>query len=183
MIWLWGQGTKPDLPSFEEKYGVTGSIISAVDLVNGIGKTIGLEVIKVPGATGYYDTNYQGKADYAVESLEKSDFVFIHVEATDEAGHNKDIRAKIAAIESFDKCIVGTVLEHFKKKDDVRMMLLPDHATPISVGTHTTDPIPFIICGAGIEPDSVMVFSETSAKSSRLTFASGWQLMDFFMKG
>jgi 2,3-bisphosphoglycerate-independent phosphoglycerate mutase len=183
MIWLWGQGTKPDLPSFMDKYGVSGSIVSAVDLVNGIGKTIGLDVIKVPGATGYYDTNYQGKADYGVASLDKKDFVFIHVEATDEAGHNKDIRAKITAIENFDKFIVGTVLKRFKGKKDVRMMVLPDHATPISVGTHTTDPIPLVICGAGMESDSIMVFSETSAKSSRLTFHSGWQLMDFFMKG
>ena len=182
MIWLWGQGTNPDLPSFEEKYGVTGSIISAVDLVNGIGKLIGLEPIKVPGATGYYDTNYKGKADYAMASLEKKDFVFIHVEATDEAGHNKDIRAKIAAIENFDRHIVSTVLTHFKGKSDVRMIVLPDHATPISVGTHTTDPIPFVIYGAGIEPDSVKVFSENSAKSSRLVFQSGCQLMNYFMK-
>lgn len=182
MIWLWGQGTKPDLPSFEGKYGVTGSIISAVDLVNGIGKTIGLEVIKVPGATGYYDTNYQGKADYAVRSLKKKDFVFIHVEAPDEAGHNRAIRAKIAAIENFDKFIVGTMLDHFKGKKDFRMMLLPDHATPISVGTHTSDPVPFVIYGAGIEPDTVMVFSERSAKASRLSFQRGWQLMDYFMQ-
>ena len=103
MIWLWGQGTRPRLPSFQEKYGVKGAIVSAVDLVNGIGKIIGLEVIKVPGATGYYDTNYQGKADYAVNALKSKDFVFVHVEATDEAGHNKDIRAKITAIENFPK--------------------------------------------------------------------------------
>ncbi len=183
MIWLWGQGSKPDLPSFEERYGVKGSIISAVDLVNGIGKLIGLQVIKVPGATGYYDTNYKGKADYAMNSLKDRDFVFIHVEATDEAGHNKDIRAKIAAIENFDKFIVGTALDRFKGKKDVRMIVLPDHATPIQVGTHTTDPIPFVVCGSGIEPDSIMVFSETSAKSSRLVFQTGWQLMNYFMKG
>jgi len=182
MIWLWGQGTKPSLPSFEDKYGVTGSIISAVDLVNGIGKTIGLQVIKVPGATGYYDTNYQGKADYAVAALKKKDFVFIHVEAPDEAGHNKDIRAKIKAIENFDKFIVGTILDNFKEKSDVRMMVLPDHATPILVGTHTSGPVPFAIYGTGIAPDSIMVFSETSAKSSRLTFPNGWKLMDYFMK-
>jgi len=183
MIWLWGQGTKPSLPSFTEKYGITGSIISAVDLVNGIGRTIGLEPIKVPGATGYYDTNYQGKADYAVDSLKENDFVFIHVEATDEAGHNRDIRAKITAIENFDKFIVGTVLSRFKKKKDVRMVVLPDHSTPISVGTHTADPVPFAIYGADIEPDSIAVFSERSAKTSRLQFQDGWQLMDYFMKG
>ena len=182
IIWLWGQGTRPSMPSFEEKYNVGGSIISAVDLVNGIGKIIGLEPIKVPGATGYYDTNYQGKADYAVASLKKKDFVFVHVEAPDEAGHNKDIRAKIAAIENFDRFIVGTVLNHFKGRDDVRMMVLPDHATPISVGTHTSDPVPFVIYGSGIEKDNIMVFSEKSAGSSRFSFQSGWQLMDYFMK-
>jgi 2,3-bisphosphoglycerate-independent phosphoglycerate mutase len=183
MIWLWGQGTKPDLPIFEEKFGVSGSIISAVDLVNGIGKTIGLEVIKVPGVTGYYDTNYQGKADYAVDSLKNKDFVFIHVEAADEAGHNKDIRAKITAIENFDKFIVGTILKRFKEKEEARMIVLPDHATPISVGTHTTDPIPLVIYGAGVEPDSIMVFSETSAKSSRLRFNSGSEIMNYLIKG
>jgi len=182
MIWLWGQGTRPKLPAFEDKYGLSGAIISAVNLVNGIGKLIGLEVVEVPGATGYYDTNYQGKADYAVAALEKKDFVFIHVEATDEAGHNKDIRAKIAAIENFDKHITGTVLRHFKDRDDVKMMLLPDHATPISVGTHTSDPIPFVIYGSGVEPDSIMVYSEKSGKASRLSFPNGWHLMDYFMK-
>ncbi len=181
MIWLWGQGSKPDLPKFKEKYGVTGSIISAVDLLNGIGKIIGLDPITVPGATGYYDTNYQGKADYAVASLENKDFVFIHVEAPDEAGHNKDIRAKIGAIENFDRCIVGTVLNHFKDRSDVRMMVLPDHPTPILLGTHAADPIPFAIYGAGIEKDNIEVFSENAARSSKLSFPTGWQLMDYFM--
>ncbi len=183
MIWLWGQGSKPNLPKFKEKYGVGGSIISAVDLLNGIGKIIGLEPIKVPGATGYYDTNYQGKADYAVASLEKNDFVFIHVEAPDEAGHNRDIRAKIGAIENFDKFIVGAILKRFTNKDEARTMILPDHATPISVGTHVADPIPFAIYGGGVGVDNIEIFSEKTAKTGKLSFASGWQLMDFFMKG
>ncbi|MBU4376296.1 MAG: cofactor-independent phosphoglycerate mutase [Candidatus Omnitrophica bacterium] len=183
MIWLWGQGSKPDLPLFKEKYGMGGSIISAVDLLNGIGKLIGLEPIKVPGATGYYDTNYQGKADYAIASLEKNDFVFIHVEAPDEAGHNKDIRAKIGAIENFDKFIVGSILKRFPDKDGVRMMVLPDHATPISVGTHVADPIPFAIYGSGVEADNIETYSEKAARSSKLSFPTGWQLMDYFMKG
>ena len=183
MIWLWGQGTKPTLPKFKERFGLDGSIVSAVDLVNGIGKLIGLEVIKVPGATGYYDTNYQGKADYAIESLKKRDFVFIHVEAPDEAGHNKDIRAKITAIENFDRHIVGTARKHFKNREEVRMMVLPDHSTPISKGTHTTDPIPFVVYGSGVESDSTTVFSEKSAAASRLVVSSGWQLMEDFTKG
>ncbi len=183
MIWLWGQGVKPNLPRFHEKYGVKGAIISAVDLVNGIGKLIGLTTIKVPGATGYYDTNYQGKAEYAIASLKENDFVFIHVEATDEAGHNKDIRAKITAIENFDRFIVKAAMEYAKSRDDIKMMLLPDHATPISVGTHTSDPIPFVIYGKGVEADSVMVYSEKAAAASRFTIQSGWQLMNYFMTG
>lgn len=182
MIWLWGQGSKPNLPKFKDKYGVTGSIISAVDLLNGIGKIIGLEPITVPGATGYYDTNYQGKADYAVASLENKDFVFIHVEAPDEAGHNKDIRAKIGAIENFDRCVVGTILNRFKDRNDVRMMVLPDHSTPISLGTHAADPIPFAIYGSGVEKDSIDVFSENAARAGKLSFPTGWQLMDYFMQ-
>jgi len=182
-IWLWGQGTKPDLPLFKERYGVSGSIISAVDLINGIGRLIGLDVISVPGATGYYDTNYRGKADYAIESLKERDFVFIHVEAPDEAGHNRDLRAKIGAIENFDRHIVGTILKHFRQADDVKMMVLPDHPTPISVGTHTSDPIPFAIYGSGVEEDSITVYSERSAGTSRLVFNNGWQLMGYFIKG
>jgi 2,3-bisphosphoglycerate-independent phosphoglycerate mutase len=131
MIWLWGQGRKSALPSFKEKFGITGSIISAVDLVKGIGKTIGLEAIKVPGATAYYDTDYRAKARYAVDSLKDRDFVFVHVEAADEAGHNGDIREKILAIENFDSQIIGAILKAFKDDKNVRIMLLPDHATPI----------------------------------------------------
>jgi len=112
MIWLWGQGTNPNMPSFSGMFGVDGSVISAVDLVNGIGRLVGLEVIQVPGATGYYDTNYQGKGDFAVNALKSKDFVFVHVEAPDEAGHNGDMRAKITAIENFDKFVVGTIWNH-----------------------------------------------------------------------
>lgn len=181
MIWLWGQGIMPVMPSFKELYGVTGSIISAVDLIKGIGKIIELEVINVPGATGFYDTNFKGKGEYALKSLEDKDFVFVHVEAADEAGHNADIRAKITAIENFDKFVVGTIWEEYKTKKDFRIMVLPDHSTPISVRTHTTDPVPFVLCGDGVEADGASVFTETAARGSDFVFKEGHLLMKYLI--
>jgi 2,3-bisphosphoglycerate-independent phosphoglycerate mutase len=183
MIWLWGQGVMPVMPTFRELYGIEGSIISAVDLIKGIGKIIGLDAIEVPGATGYYDTNFKGKGKYALKSLETKDFVFVHVEAADEAGHNGDIRAKITAIENFDKYVVGTIWEAFKNRTDFKVMLLPDHATPISVKTHTSDPIPFAVCGHGVTPDEACVFTEAAAQTSPIKFEQGHLLMSHFIKG
>lgn len=183
MIWLWGQGVNPSMPLFEDLYGVKGAIISAVDLIKGMGKIAGLEVINVPGATGYYDTNFKGKGDYALKVLNTKDFVFVHVEAPDEAGHNGDIRAKITAIENFDRLVVGTVWKSFKDKNDFRMMVLPDHATPISCRTHTRDPIPFVICGKGVAPDGACVFTERAAKSTKFVLKEGYSLMENLMKG
>lgn len=182
MIWLWGQGTNPNLPSYMDLFGLTGSVISAVDLVKGIGRLIGLDVIEVPGATGYYDTNYKGKCEYAINSLKERDFVFVHVEAPDEAGHNGDIRAKIEAIENFDRFIVGPIWKAFKDTGDFRVMALSDHATPISVRTHTDDPIPFVICGKDISPSGCKAFNEDTAKSSKLKFKSGFSLMEYFIR-
>jgi len=182
MIWLWGQGTSPNMPLFSDKYGIRGSVISAVNLVNGIGKLIGFEVIKVPGATGYYDTNYAGKGEYAVEALKRNDFVFVHVEAPDEAGHNGDVRAKINAIESFDKFVAGNIMKYFKDLKEWRVMVLSDHATPISVKSHVADSVPVAICGNGIEPDDAIVFSEKAARSSKLSFSKGYKVMDYLIK-
>ena len=183
MIWLWGQGIKPNMPLFEELYGVKGSIISAVNLINGIGRTIGLEVINVLGATGYYDTNFKGKGNAALEALKDKDFVFVHVEAPDEAGHNGDIREKIKAIENFDEFVVGTIWEAFKERRDFRILVLPDHATPIAVRTHTTDPIPFAICGDGIEPDTASCFTETEAKAGKFFVPEAHHLMNSLING
>ena len=183
MIWLWGQGTKPQLPLFSEKFGVKGAVISAVDLINGIGKFAGLEVIKVPGVTGYYDTNYLGKAQYAIKSLTKNDFVYIHVEAPDEAGHNGDIRMKIAAIERIDREIVGTILEHFKNDADFRILILPDHATPVEKRTHTRDPVCFVMYGKGIAVDGASTFTETSAREKGLKFEKADDLTKHLMRG
>jgi len=181
MIWLWGQGGKPQLPSFKEKFGVEGAIISAVDLVNGIGRLAGLEVIDVPGITGYYDTNYLGKGEYALQALKKKDFVFIHIEGPDEAGHNGDAKAKISCIEHIDREIVGPILANFGKYDDVRIMVLPDHPTPVALRTHTSDPVPFVMYGKGLPLDTCEEFGEREAAKKGLKFKNGEELMNFFM--
>ena len=181
MIWLWGQGKKPNLISFKERFGINGSIISAVNLIKGIGRLIGLEVIEVPGATGYYDTDYLAKAQYALESLTRVDFTFVHVEAPDEAGHNGDIRAKITAIENFDKLVVGTVLNDVKDKGDVRVLVLGDHLTPIALKRHVADPTPFAMWGEGITPDNSQVFSERAARATSFNFKEGHRLLEEFI--
>jgi 2,3-bisphosphoglycerate-independent phosphoglycerate mutase len=170
------------MPKFKERYGVTGSVISAVDLIKGIGRIIGLDPIDVPGATGYYDTDYFGKAKYGLESLENKDFIFIHVEAPDEAGHNGDLRAKITAIEKFDTYVVGQVLGHFRQRQDFRILVLSDHYTPIALRTHTAEPVFFALCGQGIAKDEINAFNESAAKMSKMNFPQGWRLMDYFIK-
>ncbi|MDD5166850.1 MAG: cofactor-independent phosphoglycerate mutase, partial [Candidatus Omnitrophica bacterium] len=147
MIWLWGQGRKPSMPKFIDKYGVSGSVISAVDLIKGLGRLLGLDVINVRGATGYYDTDYAAKARAALKSLEKNDFVFVHVEAPDEAGHNGDLREKITAIERIDQLILGPILKAFSRKKNFRILVLPDHATPVSLKTHVANEICFAMFG------------------------------------
>jgi len=183
MIWLWGQGVKPNMPKFIDKYGLSGSVISAVYLIKGLGNILGLDVINVPGATGYYDTDYLGKAKAALKSLVKNDFVFLHVEAPDEAGHNGDLREKIAAIERFDQLVVGTVLKAFNRKKNFRILVLPDHPTPISVRTHTDEPVVFGIFGKGIVAGDFLNYSEKEAEKSDLYFERGHELMEYFIKG
>lgn len=182
MIWLWGQGKKPNMPKFADKFGLTGSVISAVDLLKGLGRILGLNVINVPGATGYYDTDYLGKAKAAIKSLADNDFVFVHVEAPDEAGHNGELREKITAIERFDQMIVGTILEHFKKKTGFRVMVLPDHATPVSLRTHTAGMVPFGIFGKNIVSRGFLNYSEKEAEKSELVFEKGFELLNYFIK-
>lgn len=182
MIWLWGQGKKISMPTFKERYGFSGSVISAVDLIKGLGRMLGLDVINVPGATGYYDTNYAGKAAAALKCLEKDDFVFVHVEAPDEAGHNGDLREKILAIERFDQHIVGGILEALKKNKSFRVLVLPDHATPVSLRTHTSDVICFGMFGKGITGRGFAGYSEKEAQKSDLFFENGSTLMDFFIR-
>lgn len=174
MIWLWGQGKRLSVPTLKERFGVTGSVISAVDLVKGAGLLAGLEVINVPGATGYYDTNYQGKAEAALRTLQSHDFTFVHIEAADEAGHNGDLRQKIAAIENFDKQIVGGIVNEMKKQGKFRVLIIPDHLTSVEKRTHLADPVPFIIYGEGIPASGVGSFGESQAK------AAGWMVEQAF---
>jgi 2,3-bisphosphoglycerate-independent phosphoglycerate mutase len=162
MIWLWGGGTKPVMASFKEKYGLSAAVISAVDLVKGIGSYAGMKVINVAGATGLADTNYEGKADAALEALEEADFVFVHVEAPDEAGHVRDYKLKVKTIEDLDKRLLGRILVGLK--EPYVIAVLPDHPTPIRVGTHTRDPVPFAILAPFMEADGVKKFDEASAR-------------------
>jgi 2,3-bisphosphoglycerate-independent phosphoglycerate mutase len=184
-IWLWGQGRRPQIPTLVEKFGVEGSMICAVDLLKGIGLYAGLEVIEVPGATGYFDTNYRGKAVHGLKELEKRDLVFIHVEAPDEAGHKGDIAKKIETIEAFDKEVVGTILEGMRELGDYRLMVLPDHPTPISLRTHAPDPVPFAIYDSRCRRNrsAAMGFDEESVKGSGVYIEDGYHIMDIFIRG
>jgi 2,3-bisphosphoglycerate-independent phosphoglycerate mutase len=184
-IWLWGQGKKVRLPSYKKKYSVQGALVSAVDLIKGIGICAGFRILKVPGITGYLDTNYIGKAEAALKALEKNDFAFIHVEAPDEAGHAGNYKDKIKAIEDIDAFIVGTVLKGMKAFDEYRILLLPDHATPIQVRTHTDEPMPFVIYDSRRKQKNKGIsFDETiTIHKDRLVFERGYELMDFFIKG
>jgi 2,3-bisphosphoglycerate-independent phosphoglycerate mutase len=182
MVWLWGQGAYPHLPLFKDLYGLSGAVISAVDLVNGIGRLIGLDVIDVPGANGYYDTNYKGKAMHALNSLKTHDFVYVHVEATDEAGHNGDWKAKVACCEHFDKEIVGTIFKFFGKPEGVRILVCPDHPTPVRTRAHDRSPVPFLIWGEGIETNGVKNYSEKAALGEGLKFKSGQDMTQFFLR-
>jgi 2,3-bisphosphoglycerate-independent phosphoglycerate mutase len=163
MIWPWGAGAKPSMPSFKEKFGLNAAVISAVDLVKGIGIYTGMQVIKVPGATGMYDTNFEGKAEAALKALETVDLVFVHVEAPDEAGHERDVKKKVKAIEDLDKRLLGKLLAGLK--EPYAIALLPDHPTPIKVGTHTRDPVPFVVKSPFLDADGVQKFDEVSAKN------------------
>jgi len=166
-IWLWGQGSAPAMPTIKERFGVDGAIISAVDLMKGIGIYAGLEVIKVPGATGYIDTNYEGKAQAALKALESKDFVCVHVEAPDEAGHNGNLKDKMRAIEDFDSRIVGPVLKGAEKFGEFSVMVLPDHPTPIAIKTHTRDAVPFVLYRSG-QKGSPVKYCEKNAMATGL---------------
>ena len=181
-IWLWGQGTAPRMPTIKQRFGVDGAIISAVDLMKGIGIYAGLEVLKVPGVTGYIDTNYDGKAEYALDVLGRKDFVVVHVEAPDEAGHQGNLEHKIQAIEDFDMKIVGPVLEGLEKFGEYRVLVLPDHPTPLALKTHTSDPVPFAMCtGSALASERGSArFSEKEAGESGLLEEDCGVLMEEF---
>ena len=182
-IWLWGQGRSPQMVTLKERFGIEGYVISAVHLLKGIGILAGLEVLDVPGATGYFDTNYEGKARYALRGLREKDFVYVHVEAPDEAGHMGDLRLKIEAIESFDEKVVGTILGGMSKFERYKILVLPDHLTPLTVRTHTADPVPYVIYskeGKG-KDGSIEGFDELSAQESGILIERGFELIERFL--
>jgi len=182
-IWLWGEGQKTVMDSFKDRYGIKGVTITAVDLVRGLSKLIGFDIVEVEGATGYADTNYSGKANAAIKALEDHDLVFIHVEGPDEAGHSGNAQVKKHALEQIDKYIVGPVSKSLEEGSEKwRIMILPDHATPVSTQGHTGEPVPFMICGHRISPTVKCGYSEANARKSSLVIENGFELMEYFLK-
>jgi 2,3-bisphosphoglycerate-independent phosphoglycerate mutase len=171
-IWPWSGGHKPAFPSFFEKYGKKGGMISAVDLLNGIARCSGMEIITVPGATGYLDTDYAAKGRYAIDAMQHLDFLYLHIEAPDEAGHLGSIEEKVRAIENVDG-VIGMILKEF----DGIIAVLPDHPTPIRVKTHTRDPVPFVVVGKG--KDSTEQFSEKTARTGKFGIKNAEDFLAF----
>ena len=185
-IWLWGQGKAPVLKPMTHRFGIRGSVISAVDLIKGIGYYAGLEIVNVPGATGYLDTNYVGKAEYALKALEDQDLVYVHVEAPDEAAHNGNLKDKIQAIEDFDRKIVAPILEGAEKFGGYRLLILPDHFTPLTIKTHSPEPVPFIVFSSEEKDNPLKAgrsFDEASAEKTGLLIEKGHELLEKFIKG
>jgi 2,3-bisphosphoglycerate-independent phosphoglycerate mutase len=181
-IWLWGQGKKAKLESFSKRFGLKGAAITAVDLVRGLAKLIGFDLIEVPGATGFIDTNYEGKGAAAAKALKKYDIVVVHIEAPDEAGHTGNAELKKKAIEQIDKHVVGPVYEAIQKYPSWRIMVLPDHPTPVKTGAHCGDPVPFAIAGTNVESVFNAPFTESNAAKSGLRIDKGFELMEYFLK-
>jgi len=178
MIWLWGGGGAPRLERFQTKYGLKGGMISAVDLLNGLARYVGWEVISVPGATGYFDTDYRAKGRYAVRALKKLDLVFVHVEATDEAGHAGNYLEKVRAIEEIDRWIVGPILNCLEQEAAWRLFIAPDHLTPTVKKTHVAEPVPFIFASSQLEgPASGLPYTEAASQTTGVFLEKGFELM------
>lgn len=182
-VWLWGQGRKPAMPAFMELYGKTGAMITAVDLLRGLAVILGWDRILVEGATGLYTTNFRGKGEAAIEALKKYDVVCVHVEATDEAGHDGSPETKVYSLEQIDKYIVGPVHEALKAQGEYRILVTPDHPTPCRLKTHTHNNVPWIMCGTGFQSNGIGVYSEAEAAKSCIHFEKGSDMMAFFMNG
>lgn len=182
-IWLWGEGTKPLLDNFSEKFGIKGSMISAVDLLKGIAICAGMNSVDVDGATGYLDTNFDGKCKVAIEEFKNgADLVYVHVEAPDECGHRGEIENKVKAIEMIDEHILGPVVEFLKGYDDFAVLVCPDHPTPLSIRTHTSTPVPYLIYDSKNEINSgVKVFCEKEARETGNYIEKGFTMMNYFL--
>ena len=181
-IWLWGQGRRPALENFANKFGVQGAMITAVDLLRGIAALLGWKNIDVPGATGYLDTDYAAKGRYAIEALKEADFIVVHVEATDEASHEGEAEAKIEALERIDRDIVGPLHRHLQAQGEYRILISPDHPTFLRTKTHSHGYVPFALCGTGVTPNEAVTYDEVSAAHSQLVFEKGCDLMPYFLK-
>ncbi len=181
-IWLWGHGRRPTMETYQQRYGLSGAVISAVDLIRGIGVNAGLDIILVPGATGYIDTNYRGKAEYAIDALKSRDFVYLHVEAPDEAAHGGLLNEKIEAIENFDREVVGTIINSLDQIGDCRVLVTPDHPTPVAKRTHTRDPVPFVLYDSRCDfASSALGYSEKEADKTGYK-VKGHELMNLLLE-
>ena len=181
-IWLWGLGWRPKMELFSKKFNVSAAMVAAVDLLRGLGRILGYEVIDVPTATGYLDTDFAAKGQATIEALKDHDLVVVHIEAPDEAGHLGDTQEKIKALESIDRDIVGPVHESLKQLGDYRILVTPDHHTFVRTKTHARGNVPWVLCGTGVEADSAKDYCEETAAKSSLCFEEGSQLMPFFLK-
>jgi 2,3-bisphosphoglycerate-independent phosphoglycerate mutase len=176
-IWLWGQGCAPSMDTYQERFGITGAVVSAVDLVQGIGRCAGMRVLKVPGATGYLDTNYEGKVNAALTALDEVDFVYLHVEAPDEASHEGRTDLKVQAIEDFDRKVVAPCLAYAQGRGDCRVLIAADHVTAISTKTHAGGPVPFALCGADVAANGAAGYSERYADATGVQVREGHALV------
>ncbi len=182
-LWPWGEGKAKKIPTLQEEYAISGAMISAVDLLKGLGRLRGMEVILVPGATGWIDTDYTGKARAALDALSRHDLVYVHVEAPDESGHGGLLREKIQSIEDFDRLIVGPVLAGLEKSGDrFRLLVLPDHPTPIAKRTHTSDPVPYILYDSAVGKKTDRGFSERQAREAGIFIEEGYRLLSKLLK-
>ena len=181
-VWLWGQGQKAVMERFSTRFGLKGAAITAVDLVKGIAKLIGFDLITVRGATGYLDTNYKGKGAAAIKALKDYDIVLVHIEAPDEAGHSGNAEQKKQAVELIDEHIVGPVYKALKEYDDYRILVMPDHPTPVETRAHSRDPVPFAMAGRTIQGTLQKPFCEKNAHQSGFRVKHGWEMMEYFVK-
>ena len=181
-LWFWGDGTKPNLQNYYEKFGIKGGIISAVDLLKGIGKLAGMRVIEVEGATGNFDTNFEGKAKSCLENLKDLDFIYLHMEAPDECGHHGDAKNKIYSIEKIDG-VVKTIVDGLKERgEDFRILIAPDHPTPLSIITHCSDPVPYLVYDSTKEVKGALAYDEENAKNTGVFVEEGYTLINKLFK-
>jgi 2,3-bisphosphoglycerate-independent phosphoglycerate mutase len=181
-IWLWGHGKQAQMESFEKRFAKKGAAITGVDLARGLAKLIGFDLITVPGATGYFDTDYKGKGQAAIEALKQYDIVFVHIEAPDEAGHSGNADMKKKTIEMIDQHIAGPVFEALQQYPSWRILILPDHPTPLATGAHSSEPVPFVMAGDKIHSTTQASFSEANARKAGFKIDKGSELMEYFLR-